>query len=35
VLIQSVRELGIEAAFTADTSPEIFLPNPPISSPNN
>ena len=34
VLIQSVRELGIEAAFTADISPEIFLPNPPVSSSN-
>src|SRR6266446_5170221 len=34
VLIQSVRELGIEAAFTTDISPEIFLPNPPVSSPN-
>ena len=31
VVIQSVRELGIEAAFTNDIAPEIFSPNP--SSP--
>lgn len=28
VVIQSVRELGIEAAFANEISPEIFLPNP-------
>jgi len=32
VLIQSVRELGIEAAFRADVSSEMLLPNPPMSS---
>jgi hypothetical protein len=28
VVIQSVRELGIEAAFASEISPEVFLPHP-------
>jgi transposase len=34
VVIQSVRELGIEAAFGVDVSSEMLPPNPPNASPN-